>query len=70
LRETRKRFSASIDVVGLLTSVEPLVAEEVAVAEEDPVEIAGWFLFVAAGGGPVLVIVNSRKDPRKSEGIR
>ena len=59
LHEMCNRFSVSIDVIGLLTSVGLLAAEEVTVAEEDPVEIADWFLFVAAGGGPVLVIVNS-----------
>ena len=65
----RKRFSASIDVIGLLTSTGPLVADKVAVAEEDPVEIADWFLLMAAGGGPLFIIVKSRRDPRRSEGI-
>jgi len=54
-----------MDMVGLLTSVGSLAAEEVVVAEEDPVEIAGWFLSVAAGGGPVLVIVKISRESKK-----
>ena len=65
LHEAHRRFSVLMDMIGLLTSMGLLAAEEVVVAEEDPVEIAGWFLFVAAGGGPVLVIVKILRESKK-----
>jgi len=65
LRKAHRRFSVSMDMIGLLTSVRSLAAEEVVVAKEDPVEIVGWFLFVAAGGGPVLVIVKISRESKK-----
>lgn len=48
----------------LLTDVGALAAI-VAGVVEDPEEIADWSLLVAAGGGPVFVIVKISKESEK-----